>query len=214
MAELERGDGVFPPHLFERLDETIDEAFYDEPRLVVHIDDEAIAAARALYTELLPPGAHVLDLMSSWRSHLPDGLGPVVGLGMNREEMAQNPQLTSHVLQNLNHNPTLPFEDACFDAVVCTVSIQYLVHPLRVFHEVGRVLRPGGVFAVTFSNRCFPTKAIALWRTSSNQQHVATVRAYFDAAGGWTGLADEDRSAGWADPLYAVWARKSEAGQA
>jgi ubiquinone/menaquinone biosynthesis C-methylase UbiE len=154
----------------------------------------------------------VLDLMSSWRSHLPEDLRlrEVVGLGMNAEEMAENPQLTRSIVHDVNRDPRLPFGDEEFDGAVCAVSIQYVTDPLSVFREVRRVLRPGAPFVVSFSNRCFPTKAVAVWLGTSDRQHVALVAAYFEAAGGWADVTEEDRSPGdLGDPLYAVWARTS-----
>jgi SAM-dependent methyltransferase len=150
--------------------------------------------------------------MSSWRSHLPGGFraGEVVGLGLNAEEMADNPQLTSYIVHDLNRDPRLPFGDEEFQGAMCAVSIQYVTHPLRLFREVHRVLRPGAPFVVSFSNRCFPTKAVAVWLGTTDQQHLTLVRAYFEAAGGWMDTKEEDRSPGGdGDPLYAVWARRS-----
>ena len=210
-AEPVRGDGVLPAAAYERDDEASDAGFYAFPRKVVHIDDGAIAALGRLYAEVLPAGGRLLDVMSSWRSHLPEGFraGEVVGLGLNAEEMADNPQLTSHVVHDLNHHPRLPFGDGAFDGAMCAVSIQYVTHPLRVLREVRRVLRPGAPFVVSFSNRCFPTKAVAVWLGSTDHQHRSLVRTYFEAAGGWIDLKEEDRSPGDdGDPLYAVWARK------
>ena len=176
-----------PPAAYAREDEAQDAEFYAYPRKVVHIDDGAIAALGRLYAEVLPTGGRLLDLMSSWRSHLPDslGAGDVVGVGLNAEEMAENPHLTSYVVHDLNREPQLPFGDEEFDGAMCAVSIQYLTHPLLVVREVCRVLRPGAPFVVSFSNRCFPTKAVAVWLDSSDQQHLTLVRAYFEAAGGW-----------------------------
>jgi len=132
----------------------------------------------------------------------------VVGLGLNAEEMADNPQLTRAIVHDVNGDPRLPFGDEAFDGAMCAVSIQYLTAPLVVFREVRRVLRPGAPFIVSFSNRCFPTKAVAVWLGSTDPQHVALVRAYFQGAGGWVDVAEEDRSPGDdGDPLYAVWAR-------
>jgi SAM-dependent methyltransferase len=205
------GDGLFPPAAYAREDESGDDGFYVIPRRVVHIDDGAIAALGRLYAELLAPGGRILDLMSSWRSHLPAGLEAreVIGLGMNADEMADNPQLTGHVVHDVNRDPRLPFADAAFDAVVCAVSIQYVIHPVLLFREVGRVLRPGAPFIVSFSNRCFPTKAVAIWLASTDAQHAMLVRAYFEAASGFTGATEEDRSPGASDPLFAVWARRA-----
>src|SRR5205814_10622760 len=168
--------------------------------------------APAADAEVLPAGGALLDLMSSWRSHLPAGVaaGEVVGLGLNAEEMADNPQLTKSVVHDVNREPRLPFGDEAFDGAMCAVSIQYVIHPVRLLREVRRLLRPGAPFVVSFSNRCFPTKAIALWLGTSDVQHLTLVRAYFEAAGCWTDAREEDRSPGaGGDPLYAVWARAS-----
>jgi len=207
-----RGDGLFPPDAYARDDESPDGGFYSFPRKVVHIDEGAIAALGRLYADVLPSGGHLLDLMSSWRSHLPDGLAAreVVGLGMSAEEMADNPQLTRAVVHDVNHDPVLPFGDGEFDGVTCAVSIQYVTHPVSLFRELRRVLKPGAPLVVSFSNRCFPTKAVAVWLDTTDQQHVMLVRSYFEAAGGWRDLKEEDRSPdGNGDPLYAVWARRS-----
>ena len=205
---LVRGDGIFPSAAYEREDESPDGQFYAVARKVVHIDDGAITALGRVYGEMLPLRGPLLDLMSSWRSHLPsDRTNEVVGVGLNAEEMADNPQLTSHVVHDVNRDPRLPLEDAAFDGAMCAVSIQYVLHPLLLFREVRRVLRPGAPFVVSFSNRCFPTKAVAVWLATSDAQHVMLVRSYFDAAGGWTEIRAEDRSSGDGDPLYAVCAR-------
>jgi SAM-dependent methyltransferase len=183
---------------------------------VVHIDDGAIHAVGGLFRRLIPEQAEVLDLMSSWRTHWPEDhpRNRIVGLGMNAAEMADNPQLTEHVLKDINADPSLPFEDEAFDAVVITVSVQYLVHPLDVFTEVSRVLRPGGVFIVSFSNRCFPTKAVRVWRTTSDEDHIELVASYMHHAGGLAGvrggLANADDSPP-ADPLFAVFSYKDPA---
>jgi SAM-dependent methyltransferase len=203
----------FLPEHFRRVDERDDTLFYQAPRLVTHIDDHAMEAARQLYAELLPPDGEVLDLMSSWRSHLPDGLRRVVGLGLNEVELRENNQLDERVVHNINIDPRLPFDDAAFDGAVMTVSAQYLVHPVEVFREVTRVLRPRGVFAVTYSNRMFPEKAIALWCACSDEQRGRLIGAYFHYAGGWDEITMQDRSpqiGGYSDPLYAVWARKAD----
>ena len=208
--ELVRGDGLMPPAAYAREDESGDDEFYEMPRKVVHIDEGAIAALGQLYGDVLPAGGRLLDLMSSWRSHLPAGFRAteVVGLGMNAEEMADNPQLTRFVVHDVNREPRLPFGDGEFAGATCAVSVQYLVHPLRVFSEVARVLRPGAPFVVSFSNRCFPTKAVAAWLYADDEQHVELVRSYFEAAGGFTDVKVEDRSpGGYGDPLYAVWGR-------
>jgi SAM-dependent methyltransferase len=201
---------LFPPAAYEREDESDDRQFYEAPRKVVHIDEPAIAALRRLYGDVLPGGGRLLDLMSSWRSHLPPGhAAEVVGLGLNAEEMADNPQLTGHLIHDLNAEPRLPLDETSFDGAMCAVSIQYVTQPVRLFQEVRRVLRPGAPFVVSFSNRCFPTKAVAVWLNTTDAHHVELVQAYFNAAGGWTSIVAENRSPGPAsDPLYAVWARR------
>ncbi|NDJ53835.1 MAG: class I SAM-dependent methyltransferase [Chloroflexi bacterium] len=209
-------DLSLPPDYFARQDPSPDEVFYKVPRKVVHIDDHAVQAVRQLFSELLPSQGVYLDLMSSWRSHLPGELKPshVIGLGMNAEEMLDNPQLDAHIVHNLNREPSLPFDDNSFDAAICTVSVQYLTQPIVVFQEVRRVLKPGALFVVSFSNRCFPSKAVAIWLNSSSRQHIELVSGYFEQAGGWSDIqhrAVEGQSSLFRrpDPLYSVWATKS-----
>ena len=155
------------PDAFAREDESPDGAFYAEPRKVMHVDAVCARRIRALYRTVLPENARVLDLMAGWRSHLPDTVQSAVGLGMNAEEMADNPQLAERVVHDLNAEPKLPFPDASFDAVVCTVSFEYLIHPRAVVAEARRVLKPGGMFVVTLSHRYFPPKVIRLSSVSS-----------------------------------------------
>jgi hypothetical protein len=202
---------LLPSTAFVRDDETVDSGFYAFPRKVVHIDDGAIAALRRLYADVLPADGCLLDLMSSWRSHLPKGrpTRTVVGLGLNADEMDDNPQLTRHVVCDLNREPRLPFGDEAFHGAMCAVSIQYLLHPVLVFREVWRVVQPGAPFVVSFANRCFPTKAVAVWLDSTDRQHLVLVRKYFEAAGEWSDVREVDCSPGHGDPLYAVWARKA-----
>jgi SAM-dependent methyltransferase len=191
------GDGLLSPAAYGREDESGDDAFYELPRKVVHLDGGAIEALGHLYTETLPTGGRLLDLMSSWRSHLPWGFpaAEVIGLGMNAEEMRDNPQLTRHLVHDVNRDPRLPFGDGEFDGAMCAVSVQYLIHPVRVFREVHRVLRANAPFVVAFSNRCFPTKAVAAWLYASDEQHTTLVRRYFEAAGGFVDVRAEDRHA-------------------
>jgi len=202
------------PELFGRIDESPDALFYGVPRLVTHIDDPAIAAVTQLYREHFPAGGAILDLMSSWVSHLPDEVAyrRVVGLGMNAEELAANPRLHARVVHDLNADTRLPFADAEFDAGGICVSVDYLVHPVEVLRECGRVIRPGGPLVITFSNRCFPTKAIAAWQMLDDEGHQRLVAQFLEAAGNWTRITALDRSpVPGHDPLYAVVANSAGA---
>lgn len=196
------------PAFFRRIDESEDEEFYRSPRRVVHIDDAAITTVGEIYASRIAPGSQILDLMSSWRSHLPARLEPagVTGLGLNPEEMRDNSALTEVVVHNVNRDPRLPFDDQRFDAAVMTVSVQYLTRPLEVFAEVGRVIRPGGPFIVTFSNRMFPTKAVALWRGADEAQRVEVVRSYFAQSGAFERIETVDRSRPEGYPSDPIWA--------
>lgn len=198
----------FPEETFRRYDESPDEEFYGTPRLVTHIDDRAIAAVTQLYRELFPAGGTVLDLMSSWVSHLPPEIeyGRVVGLGMNEEELRRNPRLDEQVVQNLNRDPMLPFEDAEFDGLGICVSVDYLTDPVTVLREVGRVLKVGSTAVTTFSNRCFPDKAVAIWHQLDDQGHIHLVEEYLREAGNFQNIRSLDRSPRrmFSDPLYAV----------
>ena len=202
-----------PPALFARLDESEDAAFYAAPRFVVHIDEATIAALTQWYGEVLAPGAEVLDLMSSWVSHLPEPaalpLARVVGLGMNAAELAANPRLTGFDVVDLNTAPRLPYPDASFDAVLCAVSIQYLTQPFAVFAEVARVLRPGGRVAIATSQRCFPTKAIRAFQLLPPRERLALIALYLERAGGFAPAEWVDRSPPGADPLWIVTALAS-----
>lgn len=211
MGAIVRQSGL-PPEYFERYDESDDRLFYLYPRLTAHIDELACCAVTQLIREELPNGGCLLDLMSSYVSHLPTDipLTRVVGLGLNEEEMRLNPQLHEYVIHDLNENPQLPFADATFDGVICTVSVQYMTRPVEVFADVARILKPGGPFIVTFSNRCFPSKAVRVWLATNDRQHMELVRYYFELAGGFEQIRCLDRSPHhWlSDPLYAVVGRR------
>ena len=215
----------FTDDAWQRIDEEPDGRFYRKPRMVNHLDATALGEVEALYQRLLPSGGRVLDLMASTDSHLHgvDGAS-VVGLGLNAEELAANPVLGQRLCHDLNDDPALPFEDAGFDAVVCTASVEYLTRPLAVFAEAARVLKPGGLFLNTFSNRWFPTKAIRLWSELHEFERMGLVSEYFLATGRFTGLHThsvrglprpvDDPHIGetrLSDPVYAVWAYRQRA---
>jgi len=197
-----------PDAAFDKADPSPDAEFYDFPRLVTHIDDEAIAGVTRIYRGFMPAGGAVLDLMSSWVSHLPDDVTyrEVVGHGMNAEELAANPRLTRWFVQDLNVDPVLKLADGVFDAACLCVSVQYLQRPVDVFREVARVLRDGAPFIVSFSNRCFPTKAVAIWQRLSGPEQQRLVGAYMNAAG-FTGVEGFAHTPPGSDPLWAVVGR-------
>jgi SAM-dependent methyltransferase len=206
---------ALPPAAFARIDETDDRLFYAEPRIVTHIDDNAIVAIKEFFDQTLPRDAAILDLMSSAFSHLPDGFPTqrIVGLGLNTVELQVNPVLDEYVIHDLNTNSTLPFDDGEFAAVIMTVSMQYLTKPVEVFREVHRILQLGGPFIVIFSNRLFPTKAVYIWRVTSDTEHAELVQHYFRLAGGYTEITFLNRTPQtdeYTDPVYIVMANKGE----
>ena len=195
---------------FARVDESSDAAFYAQPRFVEHIGASAIAAVTELYRERLPAGGRILDAMSSWISHLPSEIAyaSVTGLGMNERELAANPRLTDAVVHDLNRRPALPFANGAFDAATICVSIQYLTQPAAVLREIARVCIAGAPIVITFSNRCFPTKAVAIWNALDDADHVRLVERYL-ADAGWGDIASSLRTLPRVgDPLYAVTARR------
>ena len=210
------------PEQRSKLDDTNDLDFYDSPRLVTHVDRGFIDRLSGLYRERLKPNTRILDLMSSWVSHLPDDVefAHVEGHGMNAEELAKNPRLNHYFIQNLNQNPKLPLNDADFDAVLITVSIQYLQYPEAVLSEIYRVLKPNGIVIISFSNRMFYQKAIAAWRDGTDTDRANLVKQYFQSVDGFTrpevivhhppvaGILQMLGMAG-GDPFYAVVASKS-----
>jgi hypothetical protein len=215
---------VYTPAAFDREDDTDDRIFYSSDRFVSHLDELALDSVKQIISSLLIEKDPVmLDLMASWDSHIPDHVKPsrFVGLGLNANELRRNEALTEFVLHDLNHQPRLPFYDETFDVVLNTVSVDYMTRPFEIFQEVGRILRPGGLFLVIFSNRYFPPKVVRIWRQSSEQERVLLVEDYFKAVGCfeptqlWVSQGkprpDRDRYAGMglpSDPVYALFAEK------
>jgi len=199
---------------FSRYDESSDAEFYSTPRFVTHIDDNAIKALSQYYAATFPTGkaskVEILDLCSSWISHYPKDFMPAkaVGLGMNGAELKENKQLTSYVVQDLNKEAKLPFPDNSFDYVTNVVSVDYLSQPVEVFKEIHRVLKPGGTLINSFSNRCFPTKAIDLWLQTQDWTHLLIVAEYFRLAGFEKPKAYDITLANGHDPMYIVEATK------
>jgi SAM-dependent methyltransferase len=204
---------------FARLDDRNDALFYRQPRLVQHLDSRARERVTGIYARFLRSGMQVLDLMGSWASHLPDVADLyVTGLGLNREELDKNPRLAERAIHDLNAEPRLPFKDKQFDAVICTASVEYLVRPIEVFRDVARVLRPGGPFVLTFSDRWFPPKVVQVWTELHPFERLALVLDYFRQGGGFRDLQTESvrglprpeddpyaNTLALSDPVYAAW---------
>lgn len=200
----------FPAGFFDRGDDGPDAAFYAAPRFVTHIDDDAIATIGALYAELGIDGA-VLDLMSSWVSHLTSMPRHLTVLGMNAAELDANPMADVRLVHDLNADPRIPLDDRSVDDAICTVSIDYLTRPVEVLRDVARVLRPGGRLVCTFSNRLFPTKAIRGWLLANEEERPRIVAEYFARSGAF-GPAEVVRRTPLdhpGDPVWAVWARSA-----
>ena len=199
---------------FAKEDTSDDSLFYEIPRLVTHIDDNACMILKGYYRNLLKDGDSVLDLMSSWVSHLLEDINysKVSAQGMNKVELEANPQLTDFIVQNLNTNQVLPYGDEEFDLCTIAVSVQYLTSPVRVLEEIARLLKPNGKCCVSFSNRMFPTKAILAWRMSSNQDHCNLVSQYFKKTEMFAEVKVERlvKENGYYDPLFAVIGKKGE----
>ncbi len=217
----------FSDQPFVRKNEQADDQFYGKPRLVHHLDETAREMVADVYQRFVKDGVQVLDLMSSWVSHIPSGVNPagVSGLGMNRTELEHNPQLTGIQVHDLNADPRLPYENESFDVAICTVSVEYLTRPLEVFAEVGRVLKRGGVFVVTFSNRWFPPKVVRIWEQIHEFERVGLVMEYFLNSGVFNDLGTysmrglprprEDKYAAelpFSDPVFAVWGSRNKNG--
>ncbi len=204
---------------FSRRDPSDDRIFYTQPRFVNHVDDVASEHIRALYGRFLRPGMKVLDLMSSWTSHLPEALDgvQVTGLGLNREELERNPVLSEVVIQDLNTTPTLPFDDETFDLAICSVSVEYLTKPIEVFRDVGRILKGGAPLVVTFSERWFPPKVVRIWTELHPFERMGLVKTYLTSSRGFENLHTESirgylrpaddkyaRLTPLSDPIYSV----------
>ncbi|WP_414562749.1 MULTISPECIES: class I SAM-dependent methyltransferase [unclassified Anabaena] len=179
---------LLKPDQRQKLDDTDDKLFYDYPRFVTHVDEGFIQRLTDLYGDRLQVNTRILDLMSSWVSHLPEEMefAHVEGHGLNAEELGRNPRLNHYFVQNINDNPQLPLPDQSFDAVLNCVSVQYMQYPEAVFSEIHRILKPGGVAIISFSNRMFYQKAIQAWRDASEATRVELVKRYFTAVPGFT----------------------------
>jgi SAM-dependent methyltransferase len=210
------------PNQRAKLDDGNDTQFYTMPRFVTHVDEGFIDQLTQLYRGRLQPNTRIFDMMSSWVSHLPEEMefAHIEGHGMNEEELARNSRLDHYFLQNLNENPKLPLKDEDFDAVLNCVSVQYLQYPEAIFSEIHRILKPGGIAIISFSNRMFFQKAIAAWRDGTETSRVELVKSYFQSAPGFSPpeVIVHQSSApnflqmlgiGSGDPFYAVIAQRT-----
>lgn len=234
IAELMNGPGMqarypevvtdfFNDAAFRRVDDAADGLFYALPRMVEHLDKFALEHVASLYGQLIPDNSKILDLMASCNSHLPDKLHSchVTGLGLNQQELEANKVLNERIIHDLNDDTSLPFEDNSFDAVICTVSVEYLIKPFDIFNEIARVLKPGGKFINVFSNRWFPPKAIAIWNELHEFERIGLVAEYYLQSKqfkdintySFRGLSRPEDDVHImqtqdSDPIYAVWGMK------
>lgn len=194
---------------FRRMDETPDNQFYRIPRFTSHIDQGAIDAVTELYRKYLPENTDILDLMSSFLSHLPEekNYNRVVGLGMNEREMARNKQLDDWVIHDLNKNPILPFKNSTFDAGAICVSIDYLTDPVSVLKDTGRVLKQNAPLIITYSDRYFEAKATAAWLHLSDEHRAYLIKSFLEEADCFSDITLMDCSPEFGDPLYAAIAK-------
>ena len=220
--QLRYGDKAtdfFSDNAFQRADETVDSDFYSQARHINHLDEAAQKQLKAVYNDLIPNHSEILDLMSSINSHIDERLESekITGLGLNEEELAANPVLDEVVIHDINQQQRLPFDDASFDIVVCSLSIEYITRPSRLFDEVARVLRPGGRFIISFSNRWFPTKAVQVWNNLHDFERIGLVMEHFIASAHFGDIntyslrgiprpANDRHNIPLSDPIYVVWA--------
>ncbi len=213
---------IYTPNQRLKLDDTDDQLFYAYPRFVTHVDEGFIQQLTDLYRQRLKPHTRILDMMSSWVSHLPEEMefAHIEGHGLNSEELERNPRFNHYFVQNINENPQLPFQDQDFDAVLNCVSVQYIQYPEAIFSEIHRILKPGGVAIISFSNRMFFQKAIQAWRDAAEPTRVELVKRYFASVPGFsTAEVIVNRStapyflqwlgASGGDPFYAAIAYRS-----
>ena len=217
----DKATDFFSDDALQREDETIDSEFYSQARHINHLDEAAQKQLKSIYSELIPPHSEILDLMSSINSHIDDRLESkkITGLGMNEEELAANPCLDEIIVHDINQQQRLPFDDASFDVIVCSLSIEYITQPSRLFDEVARVLRPGGKFIISFSNRWFPTKAIQVWNNLHDFERIGLVMEYFIESAHFGDIntyslrgiprpANDKHTIALSDPVYVIWADK------
>ena len=221
LRHADKATDFFSDAPFLRNDETTDSEFYLTPRHINHLDEAAQAQLKSVYKKLIPADCEILDLMSSINSHIEENLErkKITGLGLNREELEANPTLDERIIHDINKNQRLPFDNASFDIVICSLSIEYLTHPLKLFDEVARILRPEGRFIISFSNRWLPTKAVQVWNNLHDFEHIGLVMEYFIGSAHFGEIntyslrgvprpANDKHNIPLSDPVYVVWANR------
>jgi len=217
----DRATDFFSDDSLEREDDNPDSEFYFQARLTNHLDAAALIQLKSVYSDLVPAHSEILDLMSSINSHIDEQLESkkIIGLGMNEEELSANPCLDETFVHDINQEPRLPFADASFDIIICSLSIEYITQPSLLFDEVARILRPGGRFIISFSNRWFPTKVVKVWNNLHDFERVGVVMEHFIASAHFGeintySLRGKPRPPGdrhniaLSDPLYVIWAER------
>jgi hypothetical protein len=176
---------------FKRYDESDDGIFYNQPRLVTHIDDNAVNALTRYYDTTLPREGKIMDVCTSWKSFYPTevkdavqkGQLEVYGIGLNAEEMGLNGVFQNNErwrVMDLNRPPhdvrsAWPQQDLKFHAITCVVSIDYLNRPLEVCKNLLEATVEGGKIHLAISNRCFPNKVIRRWMMLNEQSRLELV---------------------------------------
>ena len=154
-----------------------DEIFYQQPRFAHHLSDSFRTRLTSLYSEYLLKHHIILDLMSSWVSHLPTNIRykKVIGHGMNQAELSTNQRLDSFFVQNLNKKQNMPIEDSSIDVGLIVAGWQYLQYPEKVSLELSRIIKSDSLLIISFTNRAFWTKAPNIWTYSSEENRIEYV---------------------------------------
>ena len=198
-----------------------DEIFYQQPRFVHHLSDSFRNRLTSLYSEYLLNHHIILDLMSSWVSHLPSNISykKVIGHGMNETELSSNERLDRFFVQNLNKKQNMPIEDSSVDVGLIVAGWQYLQYPEKVSLELSRVIKSDSLLIISFTNRAFWTKAPNIWTYSSEEKRIEYVTSVL-TCNGWriekilNEKTQDKKLFGFysseSDPFYSVIARNNK----
>ena len=171
----------------EKIDTSDDQIFYQQPRYVHHLSEPFRSRLTSLYSEYLLKHHVILDLMSSWVSHLPTNIRykKVIGHGLNEAELITNKRLDRFWIQNLNKTQNMPIEDSCIDVGLIVAGWQYLQYPEKVSLELSRIIKPDSFLIISFTNRAFWTKSPNIWTYSSEENRMEYVNSVLTSSG-WT----------------------------